>query len=91
MRRRVQQQQLCRAEAQDQPHGVWRGAAQMGFQHGVQGAGAAQHGGGQAVGGGAVARLPVQAVQRLVERAVLVGDGAQQLQREQAGGVHSVG
>ena len=57
MRRRAEQQQPGRAEAQHVAHRRRRGLAQQRLQHGVQRAQPAQHRGGQPMGGGAVARL----------------------------------
>ena len=85
MGRRVQQQKLGGAQAEDEADGIRRGALEVRLEHRIQRAGPAQDGGGQAVGGGPVPRLAGDAVQRLVERSALVDDGAQELQGRRGG------
>jgi hypothetical protein len=58
----------------------------------IQRAEAAQHGGGQAMGGGAVASVGRwQTVQRILQRPVLLEDGLEKGKRERAGWVHRRG
>ena len=83
----VQQQQSGGTHAQDVAHLGWRGATQPGFQDGVERAEPAEHGGGQAVGGGAVTGWGVHLAEGGLERAVLVQHGLQDMQRGGAGGV----
>ena len=92
MGRRVEQQELGRAEAQHLADGVGRGAAQEGFQYRVERPGAAQHGGGEPMGRGTVARFGYrEGVQRLLQCLAPDQHGGQQIKRAFAGGIRPCG
>jgi hypothetical protein len=79
VRRGIQQQQTGRANAQDLAHFVGRRAAQEWLQHRIERGEAAQHGGGDAMPGGAVARLAGgKQVQGFVERVMPLQNLGQQ-------------
>jgi hypothetical protein len=67
---------------------AWAARGAAGLHDGVQAAHPAQHGGGDAMAGGLVARLDVggDGVQRLLHRAVLLQDGFQQQRGDTTGG-----
>ena len=85
---RVEQQQGCGAEAEDVADHIRGGAVQERLQHGVERAEAAERGGGQAVGGGAVAAVVAGCrVERLVERAAAAEHGGEEIEGDLAGWV----
>ncbi len=85
---RVEQQQLRRAQAEHVTDRRGRLATEERLQHRVQRARPAQHGGGDPVRGGAVARFRGrQGVQRFLEGAVPVQHGGEQVEGAFAGGV----
>ena len=86
---RVQEEEPGGADAQYEADGVGRGAFQVGLEDGVQRAGATQDGGGQPVGGGAVARVAGgETVQGFLEGAMLLEDGAEEGEGEGASRIH---
>ncbi len=81
MRRRVEQQQRRRSEAEDVADRVRRRTVEERLQHGIQRPRPAQHVGRQPVTGRAVPRRNRrQAVERLLERSAAVEHGAQQVE-----------